>query len=165
VAATPNLGGWRERPRGYVRLKIRIRASLGHHLRWLAEREGWETADLLRVLICLSATPKFLSLPRNERFQRQAQLRRITGKRAYSPGLGGSDTVLLPVRLPQGPSRLITMYADLAGHSKNQLMVRFIEMSLVIYLKAENALLKAIRSLKPRVPELSVDHLPMFESQ
>ena len=165
VAVTLDQRGHPERPGGYVRWKIRTRPSLAYQCRRLAQREGWETADLLRVLLCLSATPKFLSLPGNERFQKQAQLRRMTGKRAYSPRVGGGHTVLLSVRLPQGPSRLITAYADLTGRSRNELIVRFIEMGLVIHLKAENAFLQAIRSLKPRVPELSVGGLPMFESQ
>jgi hypothetical protein len=148
VAVTLDQGGYPKRPKGYVRWKIRIRASLAYRCRWLAEREGWETADLLRVLLCLSATPKFLSLPRNERFQKLVKLRGITGKRVYGPRVGGGHTVLLSVRLPQGPSWLITTYADLTGHSRNELIVRFIEMGLVIYLKAQNVLLEAIRSIR-----------------
>jgi len=135
--------------RAYVRWKIRTHVSLTHQCRQLAEQEGWETADLLRVLILLSTTPKFLSLPGNERFQKQVELRRIAGKRAYSPRVGGGYTELLSVRLPQGLSRLITAYAELTGQSRNVLVVWLLETGLLIYLKAENAFLEAIRSLKP----------------
>jgi len=141
-----------ERVRGYVRWKIRTRLSLAHQCRRLAEREGWEAADLLRVLILLSALPKFLSLPRNDRFQKQVQLRRMAGKRVYSPRVGAGHTVLLSVHLPQGVARLIATYADLTGQSRNDLVVGLLEMGLLMYLKAENAFLEAICSLNPRVP-------------
>ena len=135
-------------PRGYVRWKIRTRVSLAYHCRRLAQREGWETADLLRVLICLSAASRFLTLPGNERFQKQVKLHRIVGKRGYSPRVGAGHTVLLSVRLPQGASRLITAYAYLTGQSRNELVVGLLEIGLVTYLKAENAFLEATHSLR-----------------
>lgn len=149
---TPSQDSSQDSPRGYVRWKIRARVRLAYHCKRLARSEGWETADLLRLLICLSATSKFLTLPGNERFQKQVQLHRITGKRGYSPRVGASDTVLLSVRLPQGAARLITAYANLTGQSRNELVIGLLEMGLVTYLKAENAFLEAIRSLKPTEP-------------
>jgi len=139
-------------PRGYVRWKIRAGVHLAYHLEGLARSEGWETADLLRLLILLSAASRFLTLPGNERFQKQVQLHRITGKRGYSPRVGASNTVLLSVRLPQGAARLITTYANLTGQSRNELVVGLLEMGLLMYLKAENAFLEAIVSLKTRAP-------------
>jgi hypothetical protein len=135
-------------PRGYVRWKIRARVRLAYHLKGLARSEGWETADLLRLVILLSAASRFLTLPGNERFQKQVQLHRITGKRGYSPRVGTSNTVLLSVRLPQGPAQLITTYANLTGQSRNELVVGLLEMGLLMYLKAENAFLEAIHSLQ-----------------
>lgn len=135
-------------PRGYVQWKIRTRVHLAYHLEGLARRQGWETADLLRLLILLSAASRFLTLPGNDRFQKQVQLHRITGKRGYSPRVGTSNTVLLSVRLPQGAAQLITTYANLTGQSRNELMLGLLEMGLLMYLKAENAFLEAIRSLQ-----------------
>jgi hypothetical protein len=125
---------------------------LAYHLKGLARRQGWETADLLRLLILLSAASRFLTLPGNERFQKQVQLHRITGRRGYSPRVGASNTVLLSVRLPQGAARLITTYANLTGQSRNEVVVGLLEVGLLIYLKAENAFLEAIGSLKARAP-------------
>ena len=153
ATAMPGQDGCQGSPRGYVRWKIRTRVSLAHHCRSLARRQGWQTADLLRVLILLSATSRFLALPRNERFQTQVQLHRITGKRGYSPRVGSTNTVLLSVRLPQGAAQLITTYASLTGQSRNELVIGLLEVGLVAYLKAENAFLEAIRSLKPAVPQ------------
>jgi len=77
----------------------------------------------------------------------------MTGERPYRPRVGSGDTVLLSARLPQGLSSLITTYAHVTGRSRNALIVGFLETGLVIYLKAENAFLEAVRSLKPGEPE------------
>ena len=152
VTPLPGQDSSQNSPRGYVRWKIRARVHLAYHLKGVARRQGWETADLLRLLILLSAASRFLTLPGNERFQKQVQLHRITGKRGYSPRVGASNTVLLSVRLPQGAARLITTYANLTGQSRNELVVGLLEMGLLMYLKAENAFLEAIVSLKTRAP-------------
>ena len=152
VTPLPGQDSSQSSPRGYVRWKIRARVRLAYHLKGLARRQGWETADLLRLLILLSAASRFLTLPGNDRFQKQVQLHRITGKRGYSPRVGASNTVLLSVRLPQGAAWLITTYAYLTGQSRNEVVVGLLEVGLLIYLKAENAFLEAIGSLKARAP-------------
>jgi hypothetical protein len=55
------------------------------------------------------------------------------------------------MRLPQGAARLITTYANLTGQSRNELVVGLLEAGLLIYLKAENAFLEVVRSLKLEV--------------
>ena len=152
VLVTPGEDSSQGSPRGYVQWKIRTRVRLAHHCKRLAQREGWETSDLLRLLICISALSKFLALPRDDRFQTQVQLHRMTGRRGYSPRIGASNTVFLSVRLPQGAAQLITTYASLTGQSRNQLVIGLLEVGLVAYLKAENAFLEAISSLNSRVP-------------
>ena len=138
--------------RGYVQWKIRTRVRLAYHCKRLARSEGWETADLLRLLILLSATSKFLALPKNERFQTQVLLHGATGKRGYSPRVGASNTVLLSVRLPRGAAQLITTYASLTGQSRNELVIGLLEVGLLAYLKAESTFLEAIHSLKLTAP-------------
>jgi hypothetical protein len=149
---TPGQDSPQNSPQGYVHWKIRTRIRLAYHCKELARSEGWETADLLRLLILLSATSRFLALPGNERFQTQVQLHRITGKRGYSPRVGASNTVLLSVRLPEGAARFITTYANLTGQSRNELLIGLLEMGLVAYLKAGNAFLEAVLSLKRTEP-------------
>jgi hypothetical protein len=117
---------------------------LAHHCKRLARSEGWETSDLLRLLILISATSKFLALPRNERFQTQIQLHRAIAKRGYSPRVGATNTVLLSVRLPRGAAKLVTTYASLTGQSRNEFVIGLLQVGLVAYLKAENAFLEAI---------------------
>jgi hypothetical protein len=147
ASMTPDQDNSQSSPRGYFQWKIRTRISLAYHCKRLAQREGWETADRLRVLICLSATSRFLGLPENERFQEQVQLHRMTAKRGYSPRVGSSNTVHLSVRLPQGAAQLITMHASLTGQSRNELVIGLLQVGLVAYLRAENAFLKAVVSM------------------
>jgi len=106
----------------------------------------------VRVLICLSALSKFLALPRNQRFQTQVRLHRMTGKRGYAPRIGATNTVLLSVRLPRGAAQLITTYASLTGPARNRLIIGLLELGLLAYLKAENAFLETVCSLNSRTP-------------
>jgi hypothetical protein len=76
----------------------------------------------------------------------------MTGKRAYNPRVGGGHTILLSVQLPQGASQLITTYAELTGQLRNELVVGLLKIGLLMYLKAENAFLEAIHSLKLTAP-------------
>jgi len=144
----------------YRRCSIRVSRVTAMHCRRLAGREGWETADLARVLICLGAAFSFLALDipeAGERFKTLANLGRAVraldnalGKPARRPyastGLGGGE--LMTLRLPQGLSNIVTAYATRSGRSVSRVLGMFLDRGLVIYLKGKNALLNAIRSLK-----------------
>lgn len=143
----------------YHRCSIRVSKVTALHCRRLAEREGWEAADLARVLICLGGAFSFLALDipeAGERFKTLSTLGKAAsvvdtaiGKRTQRPyastGPGGSE--LLTLRLPQGLSNIVTAYATRSGRSVSQVLGMFLDRGLVIYLKGENALLGAIRSL------------------
>lgn len=143
----------------YHRCSIRVSKLTLLHCRRLAEREGWETADLARVLICLGGAFSFLAVDipeAGERFKTLATLGKAarvvdtaTEKRARRPyasaGPGGSE--LLTLRLPQGLSYIVTAYATRSGRSMSHVLGMFLDRGLVIYLKGEKALLDAIRSL------------------
>jgi hypothetical protein len=156
----PSLDGPRFEPqRPYLRCSIRVSKVTALHCRRLAEREGWEAADLARVLICLGGAFSFLALDipeAGERFKSLATLGKAArvadtaiGKRARRPyastGPGGS--ALLTLRLPQGLSNIVTAYATGSGRSVSHVLGIFLDRGVVIYLKGENALLHAIRSL------------------
>jgi len=143
----------------YHRCSIRVSRLTLLRCRRLAEREGWETADLARVLICLGGAFSFLALDipeAGERFKSLANIGRAVralddalGKPARRPyastGLGGGE--LLTLRLPQGLSNIVTAYATRSGRSLSHVLGMFLDRGLIIYLKGENALLDAIRSL------------------
>lgn len=143
------------------RASIRVSALVLEHCKRRAVIEGWQLSDLARVLVCLGATASFLRLQDPdalERFKTMATLDRAAkhldmaiGKRrgrTNAPRQLG-ETVLLPLRLPRGLCRTITIYADTSGRSRNEVLAMFLERGLIIYLRGQNAMLDAIQSLKP----------------
>jgi hypothetical protein len=110
--------------------------------------------------MCLGGAFSFLALDipeAGERFKTLARTgRAVRGldaasgrltRRPYRPaGLGGSE--LLRLRLPQGFSDIIAAYASASSRSVSQVLGMFLDRGLVIYLKGENALLDAMRSLQ-----------------
>jgi len=135
----------------YVRWKIRIPRTLGLLCRGLAEREGWQIADLLRALLLLSATTKFLYLPKDETFKKLVELSRYSVGRAYSIS-GAGVTVLIDLRLPEGFAKMITAYADRTRRSRNDTVRYFIQAGLIMYLKAETSLINTLPSLNETAP-------------
>ena len=143
----------------YVRRSVRVSRLVAEHCRHIAAHEGWETADLLRTLICMGAAFSFLTLKKEEFRERYGervmlnrmlgQLNPILGERSRRPHalprVGGSG--LITLRLPQGVSKIMTAYAQTCGSSPNSMLSMFLECGLIIYLKGENALLETMRSL------------------
>jgi len=126
----------------------------------LAAREGWQVADLARVLICLGAAFSFLTLedPETaERFKTLATLSKMEpmlyvplGKpsRGHRAANGIARTELLAIRLPHGLSQTITTYASTGGRTRNEVLAIFLERGLILYLKGQKALLETIISFK-----------------
>jgi hypothetical protein len=143
----------------YWRCSIRVSSNIAAYVEQIAIREHWEVSDLARMLICLGASGSFLRLgdpEASERFKTLAKVRpalhaldATLGKPSRRPyaslGTGRSDLVALS--LPRGLSGIITAYAGTRSSSRNEVMAMFLERGLIIYLKAENILLKTIRSM------------------
>ena len=145
----------------YWRCSIRVSALIVQHLHWIASREGWQTSDLARALVCLGASGSFLRLgdpDAADRFKTLATVRPLLA--ALDVALGGTSrrpyaarrpsvSDLLALRLPRGLSEIITAYATKSGRSRNGVLEMFLERGLIIYLKGQNILLETIRSLNP----------------
>jgi hypothetical protein len=134
-------------------------SKLTLRFRRLAEREGWEAADLERVLISLGGAFSFLALDipeAGERFKTLPNLCRAVraldathgkpAQRPYTSSGPGSSELLTP-RLRQGLSNIVTAHATKNGRSVSQVLGMFLDRGLVIYMKGENAHLDASRSL------------------
>lgn len=143
----------------YWRCSLRVSRLIMAYCKSVAAREGWETADLARTLICLGAAFSFLALKETEakeRLSKRIILHRMLGgldsflgrpgRRPYASARTGG-TELITVRLPQGLSRIISTYANTKGSSMNNVLGMFLEHGLIIYLKGENAMLETVRSL------------------
>jgi len=144
----------------YARRSVRVSRLVAEHCRHIAELEGWETADLVRTLVCMGAAFAFLRLEKAEfqkRHRRRVMLSRMLGqlnpilgersRRPHAlPRVGGSG--LITLRLPQGVSKFMTAYAQTCGSSPNSMLSMFLECGLIIYSKGEKSLLETMRSLK-----------------
>jgi hypothetical protein len=145
----------------YWRCSIRVSSNIAACIERIAITEHWEVSDLARMLMCLGASGSFLRLGDPEASERFKTLAKVgpaldaldatlgkPSRRPYAlPGTGRSDLVAL--RLPRGLSGIITTYARTRGSSRNEVMAMFLERGLIIYLKAENILLKTIRVVSP----------------
>ena len=144
----------------YVRRSVRVSRLAAERCRHIAELEGWETADLVRTLVCMGAAFAFLRLEKAEfqkRHRRRVMLSRMLGQ--LNPVLGersrrphalprAGGTGLITLRLPQGVSKIMTAYAQTCGSSPNSMLSMFLECGLIIYSKGEKSLLETMRSLK-----------------
>jgi hypothetical protein len=135
----------------YVRWKLRVDARLSAQCRQVAMREGWELADFLRALILLAATIKWHGLPGDEIFKRRAMLAAFLGARRtlLQPG---SVTGLMNVHLPQRLAESLTVYAAAVGSSRNEVVNMLLQAGLIVYLKAENAMIKTIADTRSNPP-------------
>ncbi|MGB9022894.1 MAG: hypothetical protein WCC94_05605 [Candidatus Bathyarchaeia archaeon] len=144
----------------YVRRSVRVSRLAAECCRHIAALEGWETADLLRMLVCMGAAFAFLRLKKAEfqkRYRRRVMLSRMLGqlnpvlgersRRPHAPPrVGGNE--LITLRLPQGVSKIMKAYAQTCGSSPNSMLSMFLECGLIIYSRGKKSLLETMRSLK-----------------
>jgi len=144
----------------YVQRSVRVSRLAADGCRHIAALEGWETADLVRTLVCMGAAFVFLRLKKAEfqkRHRRRVMLSRMLGqlnpilgertRRPHAlPRVGGSG--LITLSLPQGVSKIMTAYARTCGSSPNSMLSMFLECGLIIYSKGEKSLFETMNSLK-----------------
>jgi hypothetical protein len=129
-------------------------------LRRIALEDGWEFADLVRVLICIGADAAFLSLnnPENRRrFSAKVYLAKAVS--AFDAMLGkptprgysirqSRDTSVLSIRTPQSFDLNVTRSA--AGSSVNATYEFFLLSGLILHMKGQATLLGALNSTKQK---------------
>jgi hypothetical protein len=129
-------------------------------LRRVALEDGWEFADLIRVLICIGADAAFLSLGNLERRRRfSARVYLVKAVSAFDAMLGkrtprgysirqSRDTSVLSIRTPKSFDLNVRRYA--AGSSVNATYEFFLLSGLILHMKGQAALLGALNSTKQR---------------
>jgi hypothetical protein len=144
----------------YRRLSIRISTLQAEIIRRIALEDGWEFADLIRVLICIGADAAFLSLnnpERRRRFSSKTYLAKALS--AFDAMLGkptprgysirhGRDTSVLSIRTPKSFDMNVRRYA--AGSSVNATYEFFLVSGLILHMKGQATLLGALNSTKQK---------------
>ncbi len=159
----------------YRRCTFRFNPDLARHLRQLAARKGWQIADLARTLICLGGAINFGALwepDRLEELKDASALRLVIirlstvlkepvprpyGPRTLKRGIA-LESKPVTVHLPESLVRLIQLYASVQDMSRNQACDQLLMHGIILYLKAENALLQTTRSVQEVSEEGRVDH-------
>lgn len=152
-------------PLVYRRRSIRLDGVVAANLERVALNDGWEVSDLARVLISFAADSEFLRFENPEKIERlkaRSELCRLAGvlgsflgenpvARPYASRQPGSSSVLR-VRFPSGFDDSVVRYAVEMEMSLNEVYALFMQAGLVLHMKAQNALLKALLALnRPQI--------------
>jgi len=125
---------------------------IAYMVKELAEEEGWEQADLFRVLICAGACLSFSTLEKPERLdviKANDILARIPSLLSPDFGRGrpyairvGSGTRVLVVHVPVELAHVIQDYAKILRTSRNETCGLLLAHGLFMYLNGKRKLLK-----------------------
>jgi hypothetical protein len=157
--------------RGYRTAVVRLSALVVEHCKRIALKDGWQFSDLTRAFVCIGAVVTFLSLqdPKQlDEFRGMAAFnsmpyylakvqKKMGPRRPYSLRRGG-ETALISLRIPVSLSNAIGRYAAVTGASRNRTYSRFLRQGLIIYLKADNILLKTMLALPRGVITNPISH-------
>jgi len=155
----------------YKTVAVRVPSLVAEQCRRIALKGGWEFSDLTRTFVCVASFSTFLTLRNPEQldmFKTKAVFSRVPyfiamalkkpgPGRPYNPR-GNMPTSVITLRIPESLSSIIVQYAEVSGVSRNQTYSDFLQKGLMIFLKAENALLKAILSLPKDVGARTNSH-------
>jgi hypothetical protein len=128
---------------GYKRLSLYLDTLQVYPIKRLASMEGWEVADLLRVLTVLGLLEAFQEtehLTRRLKYGALARymLRPFKAERASS--------VVMDLRLPEGLAMIVDVYARKTAASRNQALSRFILAGTKSYCEAKLSFLRALKA-------------------
>ena len=134
------------------------------HVKSIAQKERWAFSDLMRMLIVLGATVKWLALRKQENLDRLGKMVRLGGMAdmleeavSHKPRTriypvvrddAGRATDVVTLILPAGYARLIEAYAATKRISKSDACERLLTFGLMAYSTAENALLQAFQRVR-----------------
>ncbi len=139
----------------YLAVTIRIPEPLAIQCRELAQKLGWQQADMVRALICVGGTFAFLTAKSPDRQQAAEKL--LGGlklpelsrsysmnpwSRNYASRLPGRKSTFLSMSLPKSLCDLVGAYADLKEASRNEAYYKLLHQGLLAYLKAQTSLLE-----------------------
>jgi hypothetical protein len=131
--------------------------------------EGWEISDLTRTLVVLAAAATWLALGNQKNLDilreiaalgrmRGALGTRISGaaqKRPYPIVRGSQDTDVMTLILPENIAELVESFAAAKMISKNDLCGSLLTKGLVMYMTAEQRLLRALQNQRRQSEEPS----------
>ncbi len=128
---------------GYRRLSLYLDKLRAYPIKRLASMEGWEAADLLRVLIVLGLREAFQDTEHlARRLKHGASVSRILRPLKAET----ASSVVMDLRLPEGLATIVDIYARKTAASRNQALGELISAGTKVYCESELSFQKALKA-------------------
>ena len=128
---------------GYRRLSLYLDKLQAYPIKRLASIEGWEVADLLRVVIVLGLLEAFQDTERLTRRLKYGALARDMF-RPFKAECASS--VIMDLRLPEGLAMMVDVYARKTAASRNQVLSGLILAGTKAYCETDLSFRKALQA-------------------
>jgi hypothetical protein len=128
---------------GYRRLSLYLDTLQVGPIKRLASMEGWEVADLLRVVTVLGLLEAFQE---TERLTRRLKYGALTRDIFRPFKAERASSVVMDLRLPEGLAVMVNVYARKTTASRNQALRGFILAGTKSYCEAKLSFIRALKA-------------------
>jgi hypothetical protein len=128
---------------GYRRLSLYLDKLQAYPIKRLASIEGWEVADLLRVVIVLGLLEAFQDTERLTRRLKYGALARDMFRPLKAEC---ASSVVMDLRLPEGLAMMVDVYARKTAASRNQVLSELILAGTKAYCETDISFHKALKA-------------------
>jgi hypothetical protein len=128
---------------GYRRLSLYLDTLQVYPIKRLASMEGWEVADLLRVVTVVGLLESFKE---TERLTRRLKYGALTRDILRPFKALRASSLVMDLRLPEGLAMIIDVYARKTTASRNLALSRLILAGTKTYCEAKLSFLRALKA-------------------
>jgi hypothetical protein len=128
---------------GYRRLSLYLDKLQAYPIKRLASMEGWEVADLLRVVIVLGLLETFQD---TEHLTRRLKYGALARDMLRPLKAECASSVVMDLRLPEGLAMMVDVYARKTAASRNQVLRELILAGTKAYCETDLSFHKALKA-------------------
>ena len=128
---------------GYRRLSLYLDKLQAYPIKRLASMEGWEVADLLRVVIVLGLLEAFQD---TEHLTRRLKYGALARDMIRPLKAECASSVVMDLRLPEGLAMMVDVYARKTAASRNQVLSELILAGTKAYCETDLSFHKALKA-------------------
>jgi hypothetical protein len=128
---------------GYRRFSLYLDKLQAYPIKRLASMEGWEVADLLRVVIVLGLLEAFQD---TERLTRRLKYNALARDMLRPFKAECASSVVMDLRLPEGLAMMVDIYARKTAASRNQVLSELILAGTKAYCETDLSFHKALKA-------------------
>lgn len=128
---------------GYRRFSLYLDRLRVYPIERLANTEGWEAGDLVRVLIVLGLREAFQD---TEHLTKRLKRGGLVSRMLRPLKAEVASSVIMDLRLPEGLATIVDIYARKTAASRNQALGELITAGTAAYCEAELSFRKALKA-------------------